>query len=126
GKIEEEVENGEVVEKQKKKNEDDLNIQYYAGVENPFNADASDDMAMMVEYDKDTENLEEETSKVLEKIEAFNHEGTWSNLDVATGGASNEIKVTLTSNNSEALENAANDIEQALSDNDSLSNVSSD
>ena len=125
-KIEEVVKHGEEVEKELKKNDDVLNIQYSAGGENPFNPVASNDMAMMVEYDKDTENFEEEPSKVLEKIEEFNHEGTWSNLDVATGGASNEIKVTLTSNNSEALENAANDIEQALSDNDSLSNVSSD
>lgn len=125
-KIEEVVKHGEEVEKELKKNDDVLNIQYSAGGENPFNPVASNDMAMMVEYDKDTENFEEEPSKVLEKIEAFNHEGTWSNLDVETGGASNEIKVTLTSNNSEALENAANDIEQALSDDDSLSNVSSD
>ncbi|OFL46924.1 multidrug transporter [Nosocomiicoccus sp. HMSC067E10] len=124
--IEEVVKHGEEAEQELKKNSDVTNIQYSAGGDNPFNPVASNDMAMMVEYKSDTENFEEESAKVLEKLEQFDHKGTWSSIDVATGGASNEVKVTIKGTDFDKIKAASEEVEAVLSEHKELSNVKSD
>lgn len=119
------VKNGEAIQKELSKNKHVRNIQYSVGGENPFNPVATNDMAMMVEYDKNTPNWDDEAEKVLAKIDTFNQKGTWKNQDFATGGTSNSVSVTVTGPDTKAIESTVKNVEKVMKEKKSLSNVSS-
>lgn len=122
-KEEDVVKKGEAVQKILAKNENVVNTQFSVGGENPFNPVASNDMAMMVEYKKDTPNWEDEADKVLAKIAKLNHEGDWKNQDFATGGATNAVTVTVNGPSTEAIRPVVEKLEKELKDVKSLTNV---
>ncbi|MCE4956449.1 efflux RND transporter permease subunit [Macrococcus caseolyticus] len=123
-KEEDVVKKGEAVQKMLSKNDNVVNTQFSVGGENPFNPIASNDMAMMVEYKKDTPNWEDEADKVLAKIAKMNHSGDWKNQDFATGGATNAVTVTVNGPSTEAIRPVVEKLEKELKDVKSLTNVS--
>lgn len=119
------VKKAEKVEDILNDNKDVLNIQYSVGGENPMSPGSTTDTAMFVEYDKDTENWDTEAERVLDKIAELNHEGTWKNLDFATGGSSNSVSITVTGPSIEAMRDTVKEVEDVLNNQDTLTNVSS-
>lgn len=101
------------------------NIQFSVGGENPFNPIATNDMAMMIEYDKDTPNWDSEAEKVLDKIDTFNHKGTWKNQDFATGGSSNSVSVSVIGPSIDAIRDTVEEVQEVMEEQKSLSNISS-
>ncbi|WP_414047537.1 efflux RND transporter permease subunit [Macrococcus equi] len=122
-KEEDVVKKGEAVQKMLAKNENVVNTQFSVGGENPFNPIASNDMAMMVEYKKDTPNWEDEADKVLAKIAKMNHEGDWKNQDFATGGATNAVTVTVNGPSTDAIRPTVEKLQKELESVKSLTNV---
>ncbi|MGK0554974.1 efflux RND transporter permease subunit [Macrococcus capreoli] len=122
-KEEDVVKKGEAVQKMLAENKNVVNTQFSVGGKNPFNPIASNDMAMMVEYKKDTPNWEGEADRVLSKIAKLNHSGDWKNQDFATGGATNAVTVTVNGPSTDAIRPVVQDLEQSLKDVKSLTNV---
>ncbi|WP_414050769.1 efflux RND transporter permease subunit [Macrococcus animalis] len=118
------VKKGEAVQKILAENSNVVNTQFSVGGENPFNPIASNDMAMMVEYKKDTPNWEDEADKVLAKIAKLNHEGDWKNQDFATGGATNAVTVTVNGPSTDAIRPVVEKLEKEIKGVKSLTNVS--
>lgn len=126
GETEEEVvKKGEQVQKTLAENNDVVNIQYSVGGENPFNPVATNDMAMMVEYKKDTPKWESEAERVLNKIASFKHEGTWKNQDFATGGSTNTVTVTVNGPSMNEIRPVIEQLEKEMKDVKTVTNVSS-
>ncbi|TDM02336.1 efflux RND transporter permease subunit [Macrococcus carouselicus] len=126
GETEEEVvAHGDEIQKVLAKNKHVNNIQYSVGGKNPFSPVASNDMAMMVEYDKDTPDWGEEPEKVLNKIATFNHPGSWKNQDFATGGASNSVSVSVIGPSTKDIRKTVQDVEEVMNEQKTLSNVNS-
>lgn len=118
------VKKGEAVQKILAENNNVINTQFSVGGENPFNPIASNDMAMMVEYKKDTPNWEDEADKVLAKIAKLNHDGDWKNQDFATGGATNAVTVTVNGPSTDAIRPVVEKLEKEIKGVKSLTNVS--
>ncbi|TDL98469.1 efflux RND transporter permease subunit [Macrococcus brunensis] len=126
GETEEEVvDHADEIQKELAKNKNVSNIQYSVGGKNPFSPVASNDMAMMVEYDKDTPNWDSEAEKVLNKIATFDHPGSWKNQDFATGGTSNSVSVSVVGPTTEAIRETVKDVEDVMKKQKTLSNVDS-
>ncbi|GGB08115.1 efflux RND transporter permease subunit [Macrococcus hajekii] len=126
GETEEEVvAHGDEIQKALSDNKYVNNIQYSVGGKNPFSPVASNDMAMMVEYDKDTPNWDDEAEKVLDKVATYKHPGTWKNQDFATGGASNTVAVSVVGPSTEAIRSTVKEVENVMKKQKALSNISS-
>ncbi|WP_277601853.1 efflux RND transporter permease subunit [Macrococcus armenti] len=119
------VKKGEQVQKYLSTNKNVVNTQFSVGGENPFNPVATNDMAMMVEYKKDTPNWETEAERVLNKIEIFKHDGTWKNQDFATGGSTNTVTVTVNGPSMKDIRPVIEKIEQEMKTVKTVTNVSS-
>lgn len=117
------VKKGEQVQKYLSSKKYVDNVQFSVGGKNPFNPVATNDMAMMVEYDKDTPNWDSEAEKVLDKIATFKHKGEWKNQDFATGGASNTVSVSVVGPSIEAIRSTVDKVEDAMKKESTLSNV---
>ncbi|WJP97987.1 efflux RND transporter permease subunit [Macrococcus bovicus] len=126
GETEEEVvAHADEVQQELAKNKNVSNIQYSVGGKNPFSPVASNDMAMMVEYDKDTPNWDAEAEKVLNKIATFKHPGSWKNQDFATGGTSNTVSVSVVGPTTDAIRETVKEVEDVMKEQKTLSNVDS-
>lgn len=126
GETEEEVvAHADEVQQELAKNKNVSNIQYSVGGKNPFSPVASNDMAMMVEYDKDTPNWDAEAEKVLNKIVTFKHPGSWKNQDFATGGASNTVSVSVVGPTTGAIRETVKEVEDVMKKQKTLSNIDS-
>ncbi|TDM14137.1 efflux RND transporter permease subunit [Macrococcus bovicus] len=126
GETEEEVvAHADEVQQELAKNKNVSNIQYSVGGKNPFSPVASNDMAMMVEYDKDTPNWDDEAEKVLNKIATFKHPGSWKNQDFATGGTSNTVSVSVVGPTTDAIRETVKEVEDVMKEQKTLSNVDS-
>ncbi|UTH14814.1 efflux RND transporter permease subunit [Macrococcus equipercicus] len=101
------------------------NVQFSVGGKNPFSPIASNDMAMMVEYNKNTPNWDDEAEKVLDKLATYNYPGSWKNQDFATGGASNSVSVSVVGPSTDAIRSTVDKVEKAMKDEKALSNVDS-
>lgn len=119
------VKKGEQVQKYLSTNKNVVNTQFSVGGENPFNPVATNDMAMMVEYKKDTPNWETEAERVLNKIEKFKHDGTWKNQDFATGGSTNTVTVTVNGPSMKDIRPVIEKLEQEMKKVKTVTNVSS-
>ncbi|UBH23432.1 efflux RND transporter permease subunit [Macrococcus armenti] len=119
------VKKGEQVQKYLSTNKNVVNTQFSVGGENPFNPVATNDMAMMVEYKKDTPNWETEAERVLNKIETFKHDGTWKNQDFATGGSTNTVTVTVNGPSMKDIRPVIEKLEQEMKTVKTVTNVSS-
>lgn len=100
------------------------NVQFSVGGKNPFNPIASNDMAMMVEYKKDTPNWENEAENVLKKLADYKHPGTWKNQDFATGGSTNTVTVTVEGPTTDAIRNTVKTLEKEMKTVKEITNVS--
>ncbi|RXK18649.1 efflux RND transporter permease subunit [Macrococcus sp. DPC7161] len=100
------------------------NVQFSVGGKNPFNPIASNDMAMMVEYKKDTPNWENEAENVLKKLADYKHPGTWKNQDFATGGSTNTVTVTVEGPTTNAIRNTVKTLEKEMKTVKEITNVS--
>ncbi|TDM12831.1 efflux RND transporter permease subunit [Macrococcus lamae] len=126
GETEDEVvKHAEEVQKYLSSKKDVENVQFSVGGKNPFSPVASNDMAMMVEYNKDTLNWENEAEKVLNKLAAYKHPGSWKNQDFATGGASNSVSVSVIGPSTDAIRSTVKEVENVMKNQDTLSNVDS-
>ncbi|QIH77326.1 efflux RND transporter permease subunit [Macrococcoides canis] len=126
GETEEDVvKKGEQVQKYLAENSNVVNTQFSVGGENPFNPVATNDMAMMVEYKKDTPNWESEAERVLNKLASFKHEGTWKNQDFATGGSTNTVTVTVNGPSMNEIRPVIEQLEREMKDVKTVTNVSS-
>ncbi len=126
GETEDEVvDHAEEVQKYLSSKKNVENVQFSVGGKNPFSPVASNDMAMMVEYNKDTPNWEDEAEKVLDKIAAYKHPGSWKNQDFATGGASNTVAVSVVGPSADAIRSTVEEVEKVMKEQKTLSNVDS-
>lgn len=119
------VKNGEQVQKYLSDKKYVENVQFSVGGKNPFNPVASNDMAMMVEYNKDTPNWDDEAEKVLDKIASFKQKGDWKNQDFATGGASNTVSVSVVGPTTNKIRSTVEKVEAEMKKQKTLSNVNS-
>ena len=54
---------------------------------------STNSMAIMVEYDKDTPNFEEEPDKVISHLSKMNQPGEWKNQDMGNGSVMIQLKL---------------------------------
>ncbi|UXV35651.1 efflux RND transporter permease subunit [Staphylococcus sp. IVB6181] len=102
-------------------------VQYSLGGPSPIDPTGStNNMAVMIEYDKDTQNFDQEPDKVLKHIEGFKQEGEWKYLDMGTGGGNNAMEVKVSGPSSKAMEKTVKAIEKEMKATSGLVNVKSD
>ncbi|KIX91103.1 multidrug transporter [Staphylococcus microti] len=128
GETEENVlKHAEAVERYLQKNKYVENVQYSVGGASPVDPTGStNSMALMVQYDTQTPNFDEEPERVLDHIKTFKHPGDWKNLDMSTGATSNELNVQVTGPSPERLEGTVNKITKMMQNIDGLTNVKAD
>ncbi|MDW8565628.1 efflux RND transporter permease subunit [Staphylococcus shinii] len=117
----------EQVQKYLNKKDKVKTVQYSVGGASPTDpTGSSNSMAIMVEYDSDTPNFDEEPDKVLQHIEKFKHPGEWANQDMGTGGSNNKLEVSVTGPTLEAIKGTVNKVEDEMKDVSGMANVKSD
>ena len=88
-------------------------VQYSVGGATPTDpTGSSNSMAIMVEYESDTPNFDEEPDKVLKHINKYHHPGDWANQDMGTGGTNNELAITVTGPSVDAIKGTVNKVEK--------------
>ena len=71
-------------------------VQYSVGGPSPTDPTGStNSLALMVQYDSNTPNFDEEPDKVLKHIGKYKHPGEWGNQDMGTGGSTIKLKLML-------------------------------
>lgn len=83
-------------------------------------------MAIMIKYQSDTPNFDEEPDKVLKHIETFKQPGEWKNQDLGTGAGNNSVEVTVKGPNTSAMKDTVNRVEKMMTDIKGITNVKSD
>ena len=73
-------------------------------------------MAIMIKYQSDTPNFDEEPDKVLKHIETFKQPGEWKNQDLGTGAGNNSVEVTVKGPNTSAMKDTVNRVEKMMTD----------
>mgnify|MGYP002656262621 FL=1 len=102
-------------------------VQYSVGGSTPTDpTGSSNSMAIMVEYDSNTPNFDEEPDKVLKHINKYQHPGDWANQDMGTGGTNNELAVTITGPSLDAIKGTVNKVEKEMKNIQGIANVKSD
>lgn len=117
----------EQVQKYLNKKDKVKTVQYSVGGASPTDpTGSSNSMAIMVEYDSNTPNFDEEPDKVLQHLEKYNHPGEWANQDMGTGGSNNKLEVSVTGPTLEAIKDTVNKVEDEMKDVRGTANVKSD
>ncbi|MGW8024809.1 efflux RND transporter permease subunit [Staphylococcus xylosus] len=117
----------EQVQKYLNKKDKVKTVQYSVGGASPTDpTGSSNSMAIMVEYDSDTPNFEEEPDKVLQHLEKYKHPGEWANQDMGTGGSNNKLEVSITGPTLEAIKGTVNKVEDEMKGVRGMANVKSD
>ncbi len=117
----------EEVEKYLLDNRNVRHVQYSVGGASPIDPTGStNNMALMVEYDSDTPNFDQEPERVLKHIKTYHHDGEWKNLDMGTGATSNTLNVEVTGPSTTAIEGTVKAIQEKMSQVSGLTNVKSD
>lgn len=117
----------EEVEKYLLDNRNVRHVQYSVGGASPIDPTGStNNMALMVEYDSDTPNFDQEPERVLKHIKTYHHDGEWKNLDMGTGATSNTLNVEVTGPSTVAIEDTVKAIQEKMSNVSGLTNVKSD
>ena len=102
-------------------------VQYSIGGPTPQDPTGStNSMAIMIKYQSDTPNFDEEPDKVLKHIETFNQPGEWKNQDLGTGAGNNSVEVTVKGPNTSAMKDTVNRVEKMMTDIKGITNVKSD
>lgn len=102
-------------------------VQYSVGGATPTDpTGSSNSMAIMVEYESDTPNFDEEPDKVLKHINKYHHPGDWANQDMGTGGTNNELAITVTGPSVDAIKGTVNKVEKEMKHIHGIANVKSD
>lgn len=102
-------------------------VQYSVGGATPTDPTGnSNSTAIMVEYDDNTPNFEEEPDKVLKHIEKYNHPGEWGNQDMGTGKDNNALEIAVTGPSLDAIEGTVKRVEDEMKGVEGLANVKSD
>lgn len=102
-------------------------VQYSIGGPTPQDPTGStNSMAIMIKYQSDTPNFDEESDKVLKHIETFKQPGEWKNQDLGTGAGNNSVEVTVKGPNTSAMKNTVNRVEKMMTDIKGITNVKSD
>ncbi|MCU5745170.1 efflux RND transporter permease subunit [Staphylococcus sp. SQ8-PEA] len=102
-------------------------VQYSVGGASPQDPTGNtNNLALMVEYDKNTPNFDEEPDKVLHHVDKFKHPGSWNNQDLGTGGDNNTIKVKVQGETLGEINDTAKKVEHLMKKNSALTNVKSD
>ena len=102
-------------------------VQYSVGGPSPADPTGStNSMAIMVEYDKDTPNFDEEPDKVVSHLAKMKDPGEWKNLDMGTGAGNNSIEVTVKGPSPEAIKGTVAKVEDKMKSVDGIANVKSD
>ncbi|MDH8822392.1 efflux RND transporter permease subunit [Staphylococcus warneri] len=121
------LEHGEQVQKYLKTKNKVKTVQYSVGGPTPSDPTGStNSMALMVDYDKDTPNFEEEPDKVLKHVDFFKHPGQWKNQDLGTGAGNDSIEVTVQGPSTDAIKGTVHKIESTMKDVKGINNVKSD
>ncbi|PTI23819.1 multidrug transporter [Staphylococcus warneri] len=121
------LEHGEQVQKYLKTKNKVKTVQYSVGGPTPSDPTGStNSMALMVDYDKDTPNFEEEPDKVLKHVDSFKHPGQWKNQDLGTGAGNDSIEVTVQGFSTDAIKGTVHKIESTMKDVKGINNVKSD
>ncbi|KTW06944.1 efflux RND transporter permease subunit [Staphylococcus warneri] len=121
------LEHGEQVQKYLKTKNKVKTVQYSVGGPTPSDPTGStNSMALMVDYDKDTPNFEEEPDKVLKHVDSFKHPGQWKNQDLGTGAGNDSIEVTVQGPSTDAIKGTVHKIESTMKDVKGINNVKSD
>ncbi|QHW37651.1 efflux RND transporter permease subunit [Staphylococcus ursi] len=121
------VSHAEEVEKYLLDNKHVRHVQYSVGGASPVDPTGStNNMALMVEYDSDTPNFDQEPERVLKHIKTYHHDGEWKNLDMGTGATSNTLNVEVTGPSTAAIEGTVKAIQEKMSQVSGLTNVKSD
>lgn len=121
------LEHGEQVQKYLKTKNKVKTVQYSVGGPTPSDPTGStNSMALMVDYDKDTPNFEEEPDKVLKHVDSFKHPGQWKNQDLGTGAGNDSIEVTVQGPTTDAIKGTVHKIESTMKDVKGINNVKSD
>lgn len=121
------LEHGEEVQKYLKTKNKVKTVQYSVGGPTPSDPTGStNSMALMVDYDKDTPNFEEEPDKVLKHVDSFKHPGQWKNQDLGTGAGNDSIEVTVQGPSTDAIKGTVHKIESTMKDVKGINNVKSD
>lgn len=121
------LEHGEQVQKYLKSKDKVNTVQYSVGGPTPSDPTGStNSMALMVDYDKDTPNFEEEPDKVLKHVDSFKHPGQWKNQDLGTGAGNVSIEVTVKGPSTDAIKGTVHKIESTMKDVKGINNVKSD
>lgn len=103
-------------------------VEYSVGGKSPSDpTGTSNNMAIMVEYDKDTKNFDKEPDKVLKHIEKFHQPGEWGNQDMSGGGGTNnKLEITVTGPTLDSIKGTVKKMESKMKDMKGLANVKSD
>lgn len=102
-------------------------VQYSIGGPIPQDPTGStNSMAIMIKYQSDTPNFDEEPDKVLKHIETFKQPGEWKNQDLGTGAGNNSVEVTVKGPNTSAMKDTVNRVEKMMTDIKGITNVKSD
>ena len=102
-------------------------VQYSVGGPSPVDPTGStNSMAIMVEYDNDTPNFDEEPDKVLKHVDSFKHPGEWKNQDLGTGASNSSVEVTVKGPSTDDIKGTVNKIEDKMKHIKGLANVKSD
>lgn len=102
-------------------------VQYSIGGPTPQDpTGGTNSMAIMIKYQSDTPNFDEEPDKVLKHIETFKQPGEWKNQDLGTGAGNNSVEVTVKGPNTSAMKDTVNRVEKMMTDIKGITNVKSD
>ena len=102
-------------------------VQYSVGGPSPTDPTGStNSLALMVQYDSNTPNFDEEPDKVLKHIGKYKHPGEWGNQDMGTGGSNNKIEIDVTGPSLAKIKGTVNKIEDTMQKEHGIANVKSD
>lgn len=121
------LKNAEQVQKYLNSKDKVKKVQYSLGGASPMDPTGStNNMAVMIEYDKNTPHFDEEPDKVLKHIATFKQEGEWKNLDMGTGAGNNSIEVKVSGPSAEAIKGTVKKIQNDMKATSGVVNVKSD
>lgn len=102
-------------------------VQYSVGGPSPADPTGStNSMAIMVEYDKNTPNFDEEPDKVISHLSKMKDPGEWKNQNMGTGMGNDSIEVTVKGPSTKDIKGTVAKIEDKMKSIDGLANVKSD
>ena len=87
---------------------------------------STNSMAIMLEYDKDTPNFEEEPDKVISHLSKMNQPGEWKNQDMGNGSGNDSVEVTVKGPSTNAIKDTVAKVEQKMKSVNGITNVKSD